>query len=112
MRNKLSQSRINHTRDLWKAIEWQMNVHRIDPEQLADKTPYSKDLIERGIRGEHVPMTSDFKRACVRAFGSVNARATSFGRPIGNMSDEGLDEILKPESAMPPRQGNFWEQGD
>ena len=111
MKNRLTQDQASHIRDLWEAIKWRMNVHRVTPEELARRTPYSQDLIERGIHGDPVPLTCAFRLACVKAFGLRDARGSLYGLDE-DLSDDEIDRLLKPEPAMPPRQGNFWEWKD
>lgn len=107
-----NQDEINHRKALWQTIKWRMNVHRITPKVLADKTPYSKDLIDRGIGGEPVPITSDFSRACVNVFGLKSARAKYYEDTDDILSDDELETLLRPQPAMPPRQGNFWDSDE
>ena len=107
-----TQDEINHRKDVWQLICWRMNVHRINPEELSDQTPYSKDLIEKGTGGEPIPLTLDFLRACVRAFnliGITSGRGNA-GGPLDTISYDECINLLKPPSAMPPRQGNFWDE--
>lgn len=113
MKNRLTQDQVSHTRDLWEAIKWRMNSHKVTPEELAYRTPYSQDLIERGINGAPVPLTHPFKLACVKAFGLRvrDARGGLYALD-DDLSDDEIDRLLKPEPAMPPRQGNFWEWPD
>ena len=100
---------INHRKDMWQTIAWQMNTCRVTPGELARQTPYSQDLIERGVGGEPVPITSAFLRNCVRAFGLVSGRTEYNADPVENLPAGELESILKPPPEMPPRQGNFWE---
>ena len=106
---KLNQEEINRKKDIWQIIRWRMNAHRITPEELAKRTHFSKELIERGINGEPMPITSPFLHDCVNAFGLTSARAKFFEETVDELSDEACIKLLKPEPAMPPRQGNFWE---
>jgi hypothetical protein len=86
-----------------------MNVHRVSPEQLASKTHYSKELIERGISGELIPIPSVFLHNCVSAFGLTSARTRFFEETEDLLSDEECVSLLKPKPEMPPRQGDFWD---
>ena len=105
-----NQDEINHRKVLWQTILWRMNVHKIDPQKLADLTPYPQDLIERGISGEPVPITFPFLCACVEAFGIPSGRGKYYEETIETRSYNELEELLKPPPAMPPRQGTFWDE--
>jgi len=109
MRITPSQDDINERKGIWQAICWRMNVHKVPPKELAHQTPYSQDLIERGIGGEAVPITLDFLRDCVKAFGLASGRAKNHEKPTDILSYGKCVELLKPSPAMPPRQGNFWD---
>ena len=103
---------INERKDIWQAIRWRMNVHRLTPKELARQTPYSQDLIERGIGGKPLPITLDFLRACVTAFGLIgvtSGRTKPYEKKVDILSYDGYIELIKPPPAMPPRQGNFWD---
>ena len=109
MRIMPTQDEINHRKGVWQTIKWRMNAHRVTPKQLAYQTRYSQELIERGISGEPVPITSAFLRACVMAFGLTSGRTKYYEDTVEILSDDELKALLKPEPAMPPRQGNFWD---
>ena len=109
MRITPTRDEINRRKDVWQSIKWRMNVHHINPKVLAYRTPYSQDLIEKGINGEPVPITSDFLRACAMAFGLTSGRTKYYEETVEILSDDELEALLKPQSAMPPRQGNFWD---
>ena len=109
MRTTPSQDELNHRKELWGNIKWRMNVHRITPKELADKTPYSQDLIKRGINGEPVPITRPFLEALVIAFGLTSGRTKYYEETIESLPDSDLEQLIKPLPAMPPRQGNFWD---
>jgi hypothetical protein len=111
MRTTLTQDEINHRMDMWQVIRWRMNSHKIEPKELAKRTNYSQDLIERGISGEPVPITFPFLCACVEAF-SLSGRGKFYEDTIESRSISEVENILKPQPAMPPRQGNFWEYDD
>ena len=112
MRIAPTQEELNHRKDVWKTIAWRMNAHRVTPKKLADKTPYSQDLIERGISGEPVPITHDFLCDCVMAFGLTSGRTKYYEDTVENLPDSELEAMLKPLPAMPPRQANFWERDE
>ena len=96
-------------KSVWQIICWRMNVHRVSPEKLAGHPAYSQDLIRRGIAGELVPIMPGFLPYCVRIFGLGEGRAEVLKGATGVLTDDVCIEILKPPSAMPPRQGNFWD---
>ena len=102
-----SQDDINERKDIWQSIRWRMNERRITPKALASRTRFSEALIERGINGEPVPIRHAL-RNFVEAFG-LNRRARFYEDTSDILSDDECIEYLKPPSAMPPRQGNFWE---
>jgi hypothetical protein len=100
------------TRSVWEMIKWRMNERRVDPETLASKTCYSKSKIGRGLSGEPVEISLPFLHDCAIAFDLVSARAELNTRNVRIdtiLSYEYYIELIKPPSAMPPRQGNFWE---
>jgi len=109
MRVTPTQDEINHRKDVWQVIKWRMNVHGVNPKKLAYLTPYSQDLIEKGINGESVPITSDFLRTCVMVFGLTSGRSKYYEETVEMLSDEQIEALLRPSPAMPPRQSNFWE---
>jgi hypothetical protein len=97
---------INERKDIWKAIRWRMNERRITPQELARRARYSQDLIERGISGEPVPIRHAL-RSFVEAFGLREGRF--YEETADSLTDDVCKKLLKPPSAMPPRQGNFWD---
>ena len=105
-------SEVDDLTDGWKIILQQMREHRVTPDELARRTLYPIDLINKGIRGEYAPITHGFLVACVKIFGSFDTRQDPYGQLIDTMSDDDLWRLLKPKAAMPPRQGNFWEWDD
>ena len=101
---------LNERIDTWQAIRWRMNVHNITPKALAQKTPYSQDLIERGIGGDPIPITDDFIRKCVMAFGLKSASRAKFYEETDDiLSYDECRKLIKPSPSMPPPQGNFWD---
>lgn len=50
----------NEIKNVWQIIRWRLNVHRITPQQLSFKTGYSRDRIERGLKGEPIEIGTDF----------------------------------------------------
>ena len=110
MRITPDQDEINHRMNVWQTIRWRMNTHRLTPKELADRTPYSQDLIEKGIGGEPVPITSPFLWDCVIAFGITSGRGKYYEETVETRPDNELEELLKPPRAMPPRQGDFWDE--
>ncbi len=108
MRTMPNQAQITKRKDDWQKIRWRMNERRITPEELAHKTQYSPDLIERGVRGEPIPITDDFIHKCVMAFNLTSSRIKYFEETVYDLPYDECIEIIGPPSAMPPRQGNFW----
>ena len=108
MRITPNQDEINHRKDMWQVILWRMNAHRIEPKELANRTSYSQDFIERGISGEPVPITFPFLCNCVEAFG-LSGRGKYYEDTIETRSNSEVEELLKPPPEMPPKTGNFWD---
>jgi len=113
---KPTRDEINQRKSDWKIITNRMNIHRITPEELASKTPYSLDLIKKGISGEPIPITREFVRDCViKAFRLLEVemdgriKDVNYVKPVMDLSYEEYMERMKPPPAMPPKQGNFWE---
>ena len=104
-----NQDDINERKDIWQAIRWRMNERRITPQELARRARYSQDLIERGISGEPVPIRHAL-RNFVEAFGLRSGRF--YEETVDSLPDDECKKLLKPQSAMPPRQGNFWDWND
>ena len=95
---------------IWQNLLWRANHHLVTPEMLSKNTRnYSKQTIERGFKGDHVVITLDFLNDCVTAFGLASGRTRNTNN---NLSWEVCIDLLKPLAAMPPRQGNFWEDKD
>jgi len=111
MRITLNQGQINEIKNIWQAIRWRLNERRLTPTGLAYQTGYSKKHIERGIRGEAAPITIDFLRDCVMAFGlPLSGRTKCYEeKMVDNLSWDECVRLIKPPPAMPPRQGNFWD---
>ena len=116
MRTIPTQDEINQRKDGWKIIANRMNIHHVTPEELASKTPYSQNLIKKGIGGEPIPITKEFARDCViKAFKlrevEIDGRIkdVNYAKPVDDLSYEDYMELMKPPPAMPPKQGNFWE---
>ena len=103
------QAQINKRKDDWQKIRWRMNERRITPQKLGRRTPYSLDLIERGIKGEPIPITDDFIHKCVIAFNLTSSRAKYYEETVDDLSYDECIELIGPPPAMPPRQGNFWD---
>lgn len=109
MRITRKQDQINKIKNTWQGICWWMNEQGIAPQALANRTGYSRDRIERGLRGGTEPLSSDFLHACVNVFGLKSARAKFFEETDDILSDDECMELLRPPPAMPPRQGNLWD---
>ena len=100
---------INERKDIWQAIRWRMNERRITPQELASRARYSQDLIERGLRGEPIPITDDFIHKCVMAFGLTSGRTKYYEDTVDCLSYDECIRLIGPPPAMPRRQGNFWD---
>lgn len=108
-RNEIRRIALDH----WQRMAHAMNEHRILPSRLAALTGHKQETIERGIRGEYVPVHLDLLRALVKECNVVEGRTTlRYDDPIDKLSYESLMEQIGPLPAMPPRQGNFWEWPD
>jgi hypothetical protein len=101
----------NEAKSVWQIIIWNLNVHRITPQQLAQYTGYSINLIMRGIKGEAALVTDGFLRNCVAVFGKTSGRIDPHN-PLNindQMTREECIRLLSPPPAMPTGQKNFWE---
>jgi hypothetical protein len=94
---------------IWQNILGRLNAHRITPNELALKTTYSIQKIERGIKGEHISITLEFLNDCVFAFGLADGRKRN---GASNQTWEQCIELLKPPAEMPPKKANFWEDNN
>lgn len=103
-----TQDEINKIKSTWRGIRAAMNRHGITPEALTRLTRYPTDHVERGLRGETEPLSSDFLHACVILFGLRSARAKFFEETDDIYSDERME--LLAQQATPPRQDNFWDR--
>ena len=100
--------------DVWQYIRDRMNEHRIDPKRLAKKAgrPYNPELIQLGIQGRKVPIHKELLLAIVRfCKPQLERRAgnESWEDELKRQGNDELVDLIKPPSAMPPKQGNFWE---
>ncbi len=109
MRITPDQDQINEIKSIWQAIRWRMNERRLAPMNLAYRTKYSKNEIERGIAGEPVEITVESLRDCVMAFGLTSGRTKHYEETVEDLSWDECVRLIKPQPAMPPRQGNFWD---
>jgi len=109
MRITYNQDQVNDIKNIWQAIRWRLNERRLTPLKLAFQTEYSKKDIERGIRGEPVEITVDFLRDCVLAFGLTSGRTKHYEETADDLPWDECVRLIKPPPAMPPRQGNFWD---
>jgi len=109
MRITPKQDHINKIKNTWQGIGFRMNERGIGLQALANATGYSRDRIERGLRGGTEPLSSDFLHACVNVFGLKSARAKFFEETDDILPDDESMELLGPPPAKPPRQGNLWD---
>ena len=112
MKKMLDQDQVNEIKNIWQTICYRMNERRLSPADLATRTRYSKQHIERGISGEVIPITFDFLRDCFVAFNLKSARAKYYEDTEEILSFQEYVEHLKPKPSMLPRQGNFWDNDD
>lgn len=103
------QDQSSEIKNIWQAICLRMNERRLTPADLAYKTGYSKNHIERGIEGEPIPITDDFIHKCVMAFGLTSGRARYYEETVDILSYDECVKLIKPAPSMPHRQGNFWD---
>lgn len=92
-------------REIWQWIRWWMNHLGITPKELARRTNYPQDRIERGINGKLEPIRHkllDF----VYALNPPATRGRFYEEGYEILTDEELKNCLKPPA---PRQGNFWD---
>jgi hypothetical protein len=96
---------------IWKIILMNMNIHRITPRQLAQRTEYSIFFIFKGVKGETALITDEFLRKCVEVFGSANGRIDPYNpiNPSSHLTRQECIDVLRPPSAMPTGEKNFWE---
>ena len=107
-----NQELLNEIKNIWQTIRLRMNEHRITPAELANRTGYKREHIERGVNGELIPITLDFLRDCVTAFGLTSGRTKHYEDTVEILSSYECISLIKPRPAMPPKQGNFWESDD
>lgn len=108
MRKTVSQTDIEEIRKIWQGIYWWMNKRGLTPKELAHRTKYRQDRLERGIRGEPEPI-----RHALRDFAyALNLPSGREGRfyeeTIETLSDAELVEIIT--SPVRPRQGKLWDE--
>ena len=105
MRKTPSQTDIEERKGIWQGIRWWMNYRGLTPRELAQRTKYPQDRLERGIRGEPEPIKHallDF----VYALNPPSGRGKFYEEGYDILTDDELKALLKPP---PPRQGNFWD---
>jgi hypothetical protein len=88
-----------------------MNERRITPQRLAKAIGFSRTDVERGLKGEPVPIRHALPTVIV-ALGLIDAREKGPENIADVLTYDKCLELLKPPPAMPPRQGNFWEYED
>ena len=108
MRITHKKDHIDKIKNAWQGIGFWMNKLGIGLKTLADATVYSRDRIQRGLKGEPEPLSSDFLHDCVIVFGLKSARAKFFEETDDILSDDECMELLR-QPAIPPRQGNLWD---
>lgn len=105
MRKISSQTDIEKRREIWQGIRWWMNRQGVTPNELAQRTKYPQDRLERGLRGEPEPIAHallDF----VYALNPPSARGKFYEEGYEILTDDELKNCLKPP---PPRQRSFWD---
>ena len=104
----LDQDDIKEIKNIWQMIRWRMNERRILPQELARRTGFSQQHIERGIKGEPVPIRHALPYF-IKAFGITSARQKGPEDTVDILTYDECIKLLKPPPAMPPYQGNFWD---
>lgn len=99
-------------RNIWQILCYRMNIHQKTPQRLSELTGYPVIHIKKGIKGEAAPITDVFLQKCVTAFSLASGRGGSGEQVSITLTREECINLLKPPSAMPPTQGNFWEKGN
>ena len=106
MRRTTSQADIKERKEIWRGIRLLMEKQELTPRELAQRTKYPQDRLERGIRGEPEPIMhalGDF----VDAFNLRSSRVGRFYEETTEvLSEEELKALLKPP---PPRQRKLWD---
>jgi len=102
-----SQDDLDERKEIWRWIRWWKEKFGLTSAELADKTPYSQDLIEKGTKGEPIPVKVEFMRACVLAFGLVEitgARTADYGKAVAILSFDKCKKLLKPPRELTPSE--------
>ncbi len=94
---------------IWQAIRWWMEKKLWDSAELALQTGYSKARIERGIRGEPEPPTSDFLHSCVDVFGLRASRQRGIEETADVLTDEECVYLLTEPLRIHVRQASLWD---
>jgi len=77
---------------------------------LARGTGYSKERIERGIKGEKVPISQEFIRTTVMTLGLISGRAKAERATVDRMSYDDCIRLIEPVPAMPDGEIDFWHK--
>jgi len=102
-----SQEDIKERKEIWGWICWWMNKFGLTPRELAPRARYSQELIEKGIKGEPVPIRHALCNF-VEAFGLTSGRTKHYEETIDILSDDECKKLLKPPLATSTYQSNFW----
>lgn len=97
-------------KNIWQIIRTRINERRIFPERLAMLTLYPIKLIQRGLEGEAAPITLTFLQKCVAVLNLTSGRNESYEKATATLTWDECIDLLKPSSAMPSGEGNFWER--
>jgi len=98
---------LKERKEIWRCIHWWMDKFGLTTEKLASRARCSRDLIERGISGEPVPIRHAL-RNFVEAFGLRSAsRAKFYEETEDILTDEEYIELLTAPLTKNPRQGKL-----
>jgi len=100
--------------DTWNAIIFRMNERRKPPEHMLKQTGSNLFKSMDSVK-ENVYLPNSFLCSVILALDLYEARAPSELaklRELEKKSRQQLVDIIKPQPAMPPTKGNFWEHQD
>ena len=88
---------------IWQGILGWMDKKGMTSATLARLTGHGEDRIERGIRAEPEPLSSDFLHACVDAFGLRSSRQRGIEDTADVLTDDECIELLMQTLIKRPR---------
>ncbi len=117
MRTVPNEDVIKERREIWQWIRLWMKKSGFTAERLSfpqtPYSPYSQDLIEKGTKGEPIPITIEFLRACVLAFGlvKITGRTEDYGKAVATLSFDACVKLLKlPRELTPSEKLSHWQK--